>query len=91
MEAGPKATSDESQEKVHLDYIPVDVVQRILTYPARRAAKLAELAAGNADTPIDGKSQDTAVMSEQKSRWAETDCDVLNASDIVGSSGRSPT
>lgn len=45
MTTDPKQTTDESQEKVYLDYIPVDVVQRILSYPQRRAAKIAEIEA----------------------------------------------
>ena len=82
MEADPKATSDESQEREYLDYIPVDVVQRILTYPARRAAKLAELAAEEADTPVESESQDIEEMDKLKGRWAKTGCDVLSASDV---------
>jgi len=45
MTTDSKQTTDEPQEKVYLDYIPVDVVQRILSYPQRRAAKTQEAAA----------------------------------------------
>jgi hypothetical protein len=48
MTTDPKQTTDEPQEKVYLDYIPVDVVQRILSYPQRRAAKIAEIEAQRA-------------------------------------------
>ena len=82
MGADPKAATDEPQENEYLDYIPVDVVQRILTYPARRAAKLAELASEEAATLVESESQDIEELVKQKGRWARAGCDVLNASDV---------
>ena len=82
MKAEPNTTSNESQEREYLDYIPVDVVQCILTYPARRAAKLAELAAEDADISVDGENWAVDAMTAQENRWAKAGCDVFDAGDV---------
>ena len=83
MITDPKQTTDEPGEKVYLDYIPVDVVQRILTYPARRAAKLAELAAEDAALSVNAAAQEVEVIGKQKGRWEKAGCDVFNAQDVL--------